>query len=111
RRRRGGRYPRARVGAGAPGRAAMIDLHSHILPDLDDGPANLAQSLQLGRPAEADGIQIVAATPHLREDHPRVRPSELAGRCAQLNDALAEAEIALEIVPGGELDVLWVLDA
>ena len=47
----------------------------------------------------------------LREDHPRVRPDELAGRCAQLNEALAEAEIALEVVPGGELDVLWVLDA
>jgi protein-tyrosine phosphatase len=89
----------------------MIDLHSHILPGLDDGPANLAQSLQLGRAAEADGIQIVAATPHLREDHPHVRPDELAGRCAQLNEALAEAEIALEVVPGGELDVLWVLDA
>jgi protein-tyrosine phosphatase len=89
----------------------MIDLHSHILPDVDDGPANLAQSLQLGRAAEADGIQIVAATPHLREDHPRVRPDELGDRCAQLNEALAEAEIALEIVPGGELDVLWVLDA
>jgi protein-tyrosine phosphatase len=89
----------------------MIDLHSHILPELDDGPATLAQSLQLGRAAEADGIQIIAATPHLREDHPRVRPAELAGRCAQLNEALADAEIALEVVPGGELDVLWVLDA
>ena len=83
----------------------------HILPGIDDGPADLAQSLQLGRAAEADGIQIVAATPHLREDHPRVRPDELASRCAQLNEALAKAEIALEIVPGGELDVLWVLAA
>jgi protein-tyrosine phosphatase len=89
----------------------MIDLHFHILPGIDDGPTNLAQSLRLGRAAEADGIQIVAATPHLREDHPRVRPDELASRCANLNEALAEAEIALEIVPGGELDVLWVLAA
>jgi protein-tyrosine phosphatase len=40
-----------------------------------------------------------------------VRPDQLAGRCAQLNDALANAEIALEVVPGGELDVLWALDA
>jgi protein-tyrosine phosphatase len=89
----------------------MIDLHCHILPAIDDGPADVVQSLQLGRAAEADGIQIVAATPHLREDHPRVRPDELADRCERLNDALAEAEIALEIVAGGELDVLWVLDA
>jgi protein-tyrosine phosphatase len=89
----------------------MIDLHSHILPEVDDGPPDLVQSLQLGRAAEADGIQIVAATPHLREDHPRVRPDELASRCAQLNEGLTDAEIALEVVPGGELDVLWVLGA
>jgi protein-tyrosine phosphatase len=89
----------------------MIDLHVHILPEIDDGPADLAQSLRLGRAAEADGIQIAAATPHLRDDHPRVRPDELAHRCESLNEALAAAEIALEVVPGGELDVLWALDA
>ena len=89
----------------------MIDLHVHILPDVDDGPPDLTQSLQLGRAAQADGAQIVAATPHLREDHPRVRPGELADRCATLNTALAEAEIPLEVVSGGELDVLWVLEA
>jgi protein-tyrosine phosphatase len=89
----------------------MIDLHFHILPELDDGPTDLAQSLQLARAAEDDGVQIVAATPHLREDFPGVRPEDLAGRCAGLNEALAEAEIALEVVPGGELDVLWALDA
>ena len=86
----------------------MIDLHFHILPALDDGPAHLAGSLELARAAQADGIQILAATPHLREDHPGVRPEELAERCARLNDAIAAADIALEVVPGGELDVLWV---
>jgi protein-tyrosine phosphatase len=89
----------------------MIDLHVHILPELDDGPSSVAQSIQLGRAAAADGVQIIAATPHLRDDHPRVRPDELADRCSRLNDALAAEEIALEVVPGGELDVLWVLDA
>jgi protein-tyrosine phosphatase len=89
----------------------VIDLHVHILPGIDDGPPDLSQSLRLGRAAVDDGIQIVAATPHLREDHPRVRPGELARRCADLNAALAGAEIALEVVPGGELDVLWALDA
>jgi protein-tyrosine phosphatase len=89
----------------------VIDLHVHILPDVDDGPPDLSRSIQLARAAQVDGVQIVAATPHLRDDHPRVSPDELAGRCAALNRALAQADVALEVVPGGELDVLWVLDA
>jgi protein-tyrosine phosphatase len=86
----------------------VVDLHFHILPGLDDGPPDLSSSLQLARAAQADGVQIVAATPHLREDHPAVRVQELADRCRTLNVAIADAEIALEVVPGGELDVLWV---
>jgi protein-tyrosine phosphatase len=89
----------------------MIDLHVHILPGLDDGPGDLAASLDLARAAQRDGIQIVAATPHLREDHPGVRPQDLADRCDRLNEAIAAADIALEVVPAGELDVLWVRDA
>jgi protein-tyrosine phosphatase len=86
----------------------MVDLHFHILPGLDDGPPDMPRSLELARAAQADGVQIVAATPHLREDHPGVRVQELAARCAELNEAIAAADIALEVVPGAELDVLWV---
>jgi protein-tyrosine phosphatase len=89
----------------------VIDLHFHILPGIDDGPPTLGASLDSARAAQADGVQIVAATPHLREDHPRVRPEELAERCARLNDALVGAEIAVEVVPSAELDVLWVQQA
>lgn len=89
----------------------MIDLHFHILPQVDDGPPDLRRSIELARAAEADGTQLVAATPHLREDHPHVRSSELAARCRELNAALADADVALEVVAGGELDVLWVQEA
>ena len=89
----------------------MIDLHCHILPGIDDGPENEDDSLALGRALAAGGCQIVAATPHLREDHPRVRVEELAERCEALNEALAAASIALLVVPGGEVDVLWARSA
>jgi protein-tyrosine phosphatase len=89
----------------------VIDLHFHILPAVDDGPADLPEALALARAAQDAGIQIVAATPHLREDHPAVRPAELADRCAELAREIAAAGIALEVVAGGELDVLWVRDA
>ena len=42
----------------------MVDLHCHILPGLDDGPATLEESMAMGESAIADGITHVVATPH-----------------------------------------------
>lgn len=85
----------------------MIDLHSHILPGVDDGAEHVADSLELARAALSEGTTVMAATPHMREDHPRVRPKELAGRCAELNEAMRAGAVPLEVVPGGEVDLLW----
>ena len=85
----------------------MIDLHCHILPGIDDGPPEEHDSLALARALVAGGCQIVAATPHLRDDHPGVRVEELAERCDALNGALAAASIALQVVPAAEVDMLW----
>ena len=84
----------------------MIDLHSHVLPGIDDGPADLDESLAFARDAAADGTRTLAATPHLRHDHPNVRPEELAGRCERLNERLPE-ELELTVVPAAEVDLLW----
>lgn len=89
----------------------MIDLHCHVLPGIDDGPEHERDSIMLARAAASGGCQIIAATPHLREDHPAVRPQELAERCRALNEALAAASVAVEVVPGGEVDVLWARSA
>jgi protein-tyrosine phosphatase len=43
----------------------MIDLHSHILPGLDDGSPNLEVSLAMARLAHGDGITDMVGTPHL----------------------------------------------
>jgi protein-tyrosine phosphatase len=85
----------------------MIDLHCHVLPGIDDGPRDMEEALALCRAASADGIELIAATPHLRADHPRVRPEELAERCEELNAALRAEGLSLHVVPGGEVDLLW----
>jgi protein-tyrosine phosphatase len=89
----------------------MIDLHAHVLAGVDDGPATLEESVELARRAVADGVATLAATPHLRDDHPGVVPEELAARREELDRRLAEEEVALELVAGGEVDVSWALDA
>ena len=42
----------------------MIDLHCHILPELDDGSQSLEESLAMARMAVNSGVRAMAATPH-----------------------------------------------
>jgi protein-tyrosine phosphatase len=90
---------------------AVIDLHCHILAGIDDGPADSAGSRSLAEDLSADGVTTVAATPHLRGDHPAVKVDELADRCAAASSDFASAGIPLTVVPGAEVDLLWAMDA
>lgn len=84
----------------------MIDLHCHILPNLDDGPTSLEMALEMVRVALADGITTTAATPHGRTSRSVswVYSVDLVQqRIAALRDALAEADLPLTIVPGTEI--------
>jgi protein-tyrosine phosphatase len=80
----------------------VVDLHCHILPGIDDGALDLADSVAMARVAESDGIEVIAATPHIRHDHD-VRIPELAGRVAELNQAVDEAGLSVDVVTGGEV--------
>ena len=78
----------------------MIDLHSHVLPGLDDGAADLAEAVEICRAAAADGISVLAATPHVREDYPTT--------AAQMQAALdrvraATGDLPIQLLPGAEL--------
>jgi protein-tyrosine phosphatase len=88
---------------------AVIDLHSHILPGLDDGPATLEGSLELARVAVAEGTRTILATPHINHD-PSIDPERIAAGLAELRAALAEAEIPLEVLPGGEIAIWRLID-
>ena len=86
----------------------MIDLHSHILPGVDDGPAALEGALEMARAAVADGIELVAATPHVREDYP-TSADLMEHRLEDVRAAVDAAGVALELRRGGEL-ALGALD-
>jgi protein-tyrosine phosphatase len=80
----------------------VIDLHCHILPALDDGALDLADAVAMARQAEADGIDTVCATPHIRSDH-AVRIDELGGRVAELNAELGRRDVRTRVVTGAEV--------
>jgi protein-tyrosine phosphatase len=87
----------------------VIDLHSHVLPGIDDGPETLEGSLEMLRDAGADGIATVAATPHVREDYPTA-PEEMERLVDEVRAAARAAGIAIELLPGAELDLGFLRD-
>ena len=91
----------------AAGRAIIrrvIDLHCHLLPGIDDGPADLGGSLAMAQQHVRAGVGTVAATPHVAWDMPN-DAATIELRLADVRAALAAAEIPLEVVRGAEIDV------
>jgi len=80
----------------------LIDLHSHILPGLDDGAHDVAQAVEMARSMAADGVRLVAATPHVRVDYPTT-PDAMAAALALVRDAVKEAAIPIDVRGGGEI--------
>lgn len=77
----------------------MIDLHSHILPQLDDGARSLQEALEMARIAVDSGVTAMAATPHCSGD----QSAEVRSAWELLRDALAEVGIGLELYAGMEI--------
>lgn len=90
----------------------MIDLHAHPLPGVDDGPADVETALALMEVAASDGVEVLAATPHLREDFPLVRVEHVPVRCMALGAAARRRGIAVPaLVPAGEVGLTWATSA
>jgi protein-tyrosine phosphatase len=69
------------------------------------------EACELARRAAADGVTAIAATPHVREDYPTT-PAQMEAAVGALRQNLRVADIAVDILPGGEiaLDRLSLLD-
>jgi protein-tyrosine phosphatase len=80
----------------------MIDLHCHVLPGVDDGALDAADSVAMARAAQRDGVTAICATPHIRHDHD-VRIAELPRRLAELRAALDRDAVGMEVLAGGEV--------
>ena len=82
----------------------MIDLHSHLLPGLDDGSRSLAQSVTVLKNFVAAGVTDVAVTPHLRASEIAANGEDAIGRrdwvLAELRDAAPDG---MRLHPGFEI--------
>jgi protein-tyrosine phosphatase len=80
----------------------LIDIHTHILPGLDDGARDLKQSLAMAEAAVRDGITMLVATPHVIRGAYNNRKDEILEHVQNLNQCLKCAGVKLPILPGAE---------
>jgi protein-tyrosine phosphatase len=83
----------------------LIDLHCHMLPGIDDGAADINVALEMARLAVADGITVVACTPHILPGLYENTGPQIRQAIAKFQSVLAEAEIPLRLVTGADVHV------
>lgn len=83
----------------------MIDLHSHILHEIDDGATSLEVALEMARLAAGDGVEVMACTPHFLPGVYDPDPAHILRQVDELNDRLIQAGIDLAVVSGCEAHV------
>jgi protein-tyrosine phosphatase len=80
----------------------VIDLHTHVLPGIDDGPETIEGSLELARAAAAVGTRTLVATPHVSWRYPNDAET-IAQGVQELNARLREEGTPLEVRTGAEI--------
>jgi protein-tyrosine phosphatase len=87
----------------------MIDLHTHVLPGIDDGPETIEGSIELARAAVAAGTRMLVATPHVSWTYPN-DPDTIAARAEELRARLDAEEVPLELHAGAEIAMTRLVD-
>lgn len=82
----------------------FIDIHCHILPGLDDGAKNMAESLEMARCYQRTGIKKVVATPHFLPGTAWAADKETVKQSVrELQANLDSNNIDLQVLPGMEI--------
>src|SRR5688572_16918753 len=85
--------------------SGRIDVHSHLLPGVDDGCKTVADAIACARELVAAGYTHGFCTPHLWPNLTNVTRGEIARRTAELQRELDAADVPYRLLPGGELNL------
>ena len=81
----------------------MIDIHCHILPDVDDGSECMQESINMAMIAKEQGIDKIIATPHYHPEFKYLKGEELNKACEEFKKQLKENNIDIDIYLGNEI--------
>jgi len=86
-------------------RPIFTDIHCHIVPGIDDGSANLAESIAMAHVAEADGTKSLIATPHQLGTNCHVTAEAIRQGVTGLQKALNADGISVSVLPGADVRI------
>ena len=81
----------------------MIDLHSHIIPTVDDGSKSIEETFNLIKEAEKAGFDKIVCTSHYMEGYYESNRKERETWVNALNDALVKENIKVKLYLGTEV--------
>ena len=81
----------------------MIDIHCHILPEVDDGSRSLNESIEMAMIATEQGIKKIVNTSHYHPDFRYKKGEELLKELEDFNNVLKENMIDIEVLIGNEI--------
>lgn len=80
----------------------MYDLHCHILPSIDDGAHDIVVALEMAHMQAAQGVEVVACTPHILPGLYHNNGPDILRRVEELSEQLVAAQINLTVVGGAD---------
>ena len=84
----------------------MIDIHCHILPNIDDGPKDWDMSIEMAKMANSEGIDKIIATPHyIKGTDWETDANEIKEKVDELNNRLVSEDVQVKIYPGMEVAI------
>lgn len=81
----------------------MIDFHTHIIPNIDDGARNIEETCKLIQEAKAEGFEGIILTPHYRENYFETNIPEINIWLKVIKDNLKEKGIDIDLYLGNEI--------
>jgi protein-tyrosine phosphatase len=84
---------------------AFTDVHCHIIPGVDDGAADMAESLAMARLAAADGVRTIVATPHQLGGNGQNRGDDIRRRAAELQERIDAESLPMCVLPGADVRI------
>lgn len=87
-----------------------IDVHSHLLPGIDDGCKTVEESIACARVLVHNGYTHACCTPHIWQKYLGVSRATVPRWCAMLQAELDAAQIPLKLIPGGEVNLYLGVD-
>ena len=80
----------------------IVDIHSHVLPGMDDGSHDMEQSVQMLRLAREEGITHMILTPHYKQGRYRADTGMIHSRIRQLQELIEREELGIQLYAGTE---------